>query len=167
MIKNKKTLLIIFLIIAVILGIVLALFSTPEQQRIPQPSSLFSPTPSLTLNPNLQALTIRTIKPLTGNVEIGGTTTAISVTFSQPINKNTVMVTINPSLPFTTSIRRDDFTRLIIIPSQPWQSKINYEVVIAKGLTSTDGSLQLKEDTVINYQVELYNPEKDMHDGPV
>jgi|SRR3989344_2221954 len=111
-----------------------------------------SPTPIITIDPALPPLIIQQFYPPEGPVEMGGSTTGVFVTFSQPINLSTVLIDINPAIAFKTALHPKNKAQLIVVPTEEWKSNISYVITIKQGVLTEKNDAQLKENVVVKYE---------------
>lgn len=110
------------------------------------------PSPGPTENP--QGILLPTIYPQTGNIQIGGSETAVSLFFNEQIDPSTVQVQSIPSFAFKVGVLADYPNRILLTPQQSWSPGTTYTITILKGLKTVDGQKELKQDIVIKYFVQ-------------
>lgn len=114
------------------------------------------PTPLSSLNPNLTSLSVEDILPSSGTINAAGTRYGIVVDFSQAINLSTAKISSTPEFSLSASLGSSDKSKLLINPDNQWQEGETYTITISKGLRSTSGQAQLKEDVVITYTIAAF-----------
>ncbi|HSX48969.1 MAG TPA: Ig-like domain-containing protein [Candidatus Saccharimonadales bacterium] len=126
-----------------------------------QTAVIVSPTPTATpnvLSPDLTPLTLVSVNPQAGIVEMGGTESSISLFFSTPIDTNTVIVDISPSVNPRVVVLADFPNRILLVPQTSWQTGTDYTIRVFAGLKSADGKKQLKQDIVVKYSIKALPP---------
>lgn len=126
-----------------------------------QPTVTVSPTPTATpnvLSPNLSPLSLVSVNPTPGIVEMGGTEASVSLFFNTPIDTSTVIVDISPSLNVKVGVLADFPNRIILSPQTAWQTGTDYTIRVFAGLKSADGKRQLKQDVTVKYNVQSVPP---------
>lgn len=110
------------------------------------------PSPSPTSS-TLIALTPPNVFPQSGDLEAAGTKISISLFFDTPIDPTSVRVEANPVLPFKASVLADYPNRIILVPQTPWIAGTKYTIKVLRGIKSSDGTKELRDDFIINYNV--------------
>ncbi|MBI2405317.1 Ig-like domain-containing protein [Candidatus Gottesmanbacteria bacterium] len=138
----------IILLVVVVVVFLMGILVT--RRRPPQPIPV--PTPSSTPTTALLPMSVVSIFPKEGTVELGDTVNAVAIVFDQPIDSATAVVAVTPFTQVTAVVRADNKQRLIILPKDPWKSNTTYTMRVAAGLTSLSGQYALPQDVVITYQ---------------
>jgi len=113
-----------------------------------------TPKPSMTINPNLTPLSVISVYPAGGEVEIGETTNSVFIDFNQPIDITSAVVLIEPNVEAMPRAHPRISGQLIIVPQSNWLPDTTYRATVKAGLLSKDRKFQLKENVVVEYQVK-------------
>ncbi len=143
--KNKK----IIIISLIIISVIWIMFALNPKKEINLPT----PTPLSDLNIKPE------IFPKSGTIPFGGTTSAITMSFSKEILLNSIQIDVKPLITIKPNLLNDDRGRLILTPLEPWATDQTYTITIKSGIKSSSGQTITTEDIILQYQMSKPEPD--------
>lgn len=157
---NKTWILILFLIIVIITLVILIWWvpkssppSTTEKPIASTQPVIFDPRK---IDQNAKEFSIIGVTPNPTQI-VTDRFTPFEITFNQQVIDTSVKVTTIPNLKIQTNLYHTKIgsSVLEIIPIDPWQDQISYQIILNKDLQTKDG-VKLGKDYIINFKIEAY-----------
>jgi hypothetical protein len=145
--SKKKKIFLIILGVLVITGLLFLLYKTKRQP----------PTPP---SPAKGELSLLDTEPPPGKTELFNPTIGITFNFDSPVKVSSANIVLTPYIPFAVEREKASFNSLVVRPKENWEYGVKYQITIAKGLTSTKGDKELKENII--YEIEFEYPPEDI-----
>lgn len=138
-------------LILVGMGIILLIGGLLSRRTIQQQAQKLAPK---------EELFLLRITPPPGVATFFNPTIGIQFIFDAPLATSSANIIISPYTPIVVETARANQNALIIRPKEAWRSKVQYRIIISKGMLSADNTKELKEK--IEYEIVFEPPPQDI-----